>query len=88
MLRVKGDSMINAGIDDGDLLFVDRSIEARHKRIVVASINGQTTVKRLYKTKDKLALMPENPKYEPIPVQDGDDFLVFGVVTKSVKDLM
>ncbi len=87
LLRVRGDSMIGAGIDDGDLLFVDRSIEPRHKKIVAASINGQVTVKRLHKLKDKISLLPENKRYAPIEIKRTDDFTIYGVVTKALKIL-
>jgi DNA polymerase V len=87
LLRVTGDSMIDAGIDDGDLLFVDRSIEPRSKKIVVASINGQTTVKRFYKTKDKVSLLPENSRYKPIEINRNDELIIHGVATKSLKNL-
>jgi DNA polymerase V len=87
LLRVSSDSMIGAGIDDGDLLFVNRSIEPRSKKIIVASINGQTTVKRLHKTKDRISLMPENTRYKPIEITKNDEFVIYGIVTKSLKNL-
>ena len=79
-LKVKGDSMVGAGINSGDILIVDRSLEPKDKRIVVAVVNGDFTVKRIIKSGDKLSLMSENPKYSPIEIKDGMDFEVWGVV--------
>ena len=80
-VKVKGDSMIGAGINSGDILIVDRSLEPKDKRIVVACLNGDFTVKRISKNKDKLFLMAENPKYSPIEIKEGMDFEVWGVVS-------
>jgi len=79
-VKVKGDSMINAGINTGDILIVDRSLEPKDKRIIVAVVNGDFTVKRMAKIKDKLFLLAENPKYPAIEIRDGMDFEVWGVV--------
>ena len=83
-VKVKGDSMIGAGINSGDILIVDRSLEPKDKRIIVAVVNGDFTVKRLCKTKDKLLLIAENPKYAPIEIKDSMDFEVWGVVTNVI----
>lgn len=83
--RVNGDSMQGAGMDDGDLLVIDRSIEAYDGSIAVCFVEGEFTVKRIKKEKDKIFLMPENPKYEPIEIS-GDKILnIWGVVTNIVK---
>ena len=79
-VKVKGDSMIGAGINSGDILIVDRSLEAKNNKIVVAIVNGDFTVKRFVKRKDKVYLLAENPEYEPIEVKQGMDFEVWGVV--------
>ena len=79
-VKVKGDSMVGAGINSGDILIVDRSLEPKDKRIVVAVVNGDFTVKRISKKGDKLSLLSENPKYSPIEIKDGMDFEVWGVV--------
>lgn len=84
MVRVEGDSMVDAGIFDGDVLIVDRSLDARHNDIVVASVNGDLTVKQL-ELKPRPALMPRNPKYQPIDLNDESDLNIFGVVTKSIR---
>jgi len=78
--RVKGDSMINAGINDGDLLVVDRALEIYDHCIAVCIIDGEFTVKRLKKQKEKILLIPENEKYEPIEVSEFNDFEVWGIV--------
>lgn len=85
--RVSGKSMLNAGLDDGDLLVVDRSLEPESGKIVVCFIDGEFTVKRLKKEKDKLFLMPENESYKPIEITEANDLLVWGVVTYVIKSL-
>ena len=83
-VKVKGESMINAGIHSGDILIVDRSLEAKDKKIVVAILNGEFTVKRIRKLKDKLYLVSENDDYPSIEVKDGADFEVWGVVAHVI----
>ncbi len=78
--RVKGDSMINAGINDGDLLVVDRALDIYDNCIAVCIIDGEFTVKRLKKQKDKILLIPENKEYKPIEVSEFNDFEVWGIV--------
>jgi len=70
-VRVTGDSMLGAGIHDGDLLIVDRSLEPNDKSVVVAVVNGEFTVKRIKKEKGKSWLMSENEKYQPTEMKDG-----------------
>nr|WP_294863868.1 translesion error-prone DNA polymerase V autoproteolytic subunit [uncultured Pseudogulbenkiania sp.] len=84
LVTVKGDSMINAGIHDGDMLVVDKSLEARHGKVVVAVINGELTVKRLEKTATGLRLLPENPDFAPIEVPEEASFFIWGVVTNVI----
>jgi len=83
-VKVKGDSMIGAGISSGDILIVDRSLEPKDKRIVVAVVNGDFTVKRISQKGEKLSLLSENPKYSPIEIKAGMDFEVWGVVTNVI----
>lgn len=78
-LRVVGDSMIGAGILEGDFLIVERTPDARNGDIVVALLNGETTVKRYLEKKGRIYLVPENPRLKPIPVQ-GENFSVQGKV--------
>lgn len=83
-LRVKGDSMTGAGIHHGDLLIVDRSLEAASGRVVVAALNGELTVKRLHRSSGGITLKAENPTYPDIAVSDEHDFQIWGVVAHVV----
>ncbi len=78
IIRVSGDSMINVGIFPGDLLIVDRSIEATHNKIVIAVLDGEITVKRLYKQDNIIRLLAENDAYAPIEIKG--DLEIWGVV--------
>jgi DNA polymerase V len=83
-VRVQGESMINAGIHDGDLLIVDRALEPRSGSIVVAVIDGEFTVKRVELRDNLLYLMPENEEFAPIEVNELSDFQVWGVVAHVI----
>lgn len=83
--RVKGDSMKNAGIEDGDLLVIDRSIEAQDGKIAVCFIDGDFTVKRIKLEKEICWLIPENDDYQPIKVTEENDFIVWGIVAHVIK---
>ncbi|EFM4225753.1 translesion error-prone DNA polymerase V autoproteolytic subunit [Escherichia coli] len=83
-VRAAGDSMIDAGISDGDLLVVDSAKTAEHGDIVVAAVEGEFTVKRL-QFRPVIMLKPENASYKPILINDEDSLEVFGVVTYVVK---
>lgn len=83
-LRVKGDSMINAGIHHGDIIIVDRSVQPAHRSIVVAVVDGELTVKRLFSRSGVTELHAENPNYAPICLQEGQELSIWGVVTSSV----
>jgi DNA polymerase V len=87
-VRVSGDSMINAGIFSGDILIVDRSLEAGDKSIVIAVVNSEFTVKRIRKVKQDIYLLPENKNYKPIKITDPDNFEVWGVVTYVIHNSM
>lgn len=80
-VKVEGDSMIDAGIRSGDILVVDRSLEAKSGKIVVAVVNGEFTVKRLKIDSKGVFLLPENPRYPPILVEEGSECFVWGVVS-------
>jgi len=84
ILRVKGWSMLKAGIHDGDELIVDRALEPEDGRIVVAIVNGEMTVKRLSKRRGKVKLLAENPDFPPIEFKDGDELNIWGVVTRVI----
>ncbi|BAK76485.1 peptidase S24 and S26 domain protein [Pseudogulbenkiania sp. NH8B] len=88
MVRVSGDSMLGAGISDGDVLVVDRSIPPAHGQIVLAAVDGEFTVKRLHKRSDRVALLPENPAYPPIELHNGQELQVWGVVTGCIKKFL
>ena len=85
--RVSGDSMIGAGLDDGDLLIIDRSKNPENGKIAVCFIDGEFTVKRIRKEKDKLYLIPENKKYQITEVNDENELIVWGVVEYVIKKL-
>ena len=87
-LKVSGDSMINIGIAEGDMLVVDRSVEARHGRIVIAAVNNELTVKRLSLQGKKIQLLPENDSYEPITITEDLDLVIWGVVIHNIKSLV
>lgn len=80
-VRASGDSMKNAGIHSGDMLIVDRSLEATHGKIVIAAVNGELTVKRLFRQNGKIQLLAENPTYKAINVTDEEHLVIWGVVT-------
>ena len=79
-VRVDGSSMKNANIFHGDILVVDRSLEAQNNKIVIASIDGEITVKRLKIQGDRYWLYPENDKFRPLKIEEWMDFMVWGVV--------
>lgn len=88
LLHVIGDSMTGAGIHDGDILTIDRKLEPRNGQIVVASIDGQSTVKTLRTNSKGVTLMPENKKYRPIKILPHNDFRILGVVTNVIRKVI
>lgn len=83
-LRVSGSSMVNAGIHHNDILIVDRSLEPAHGKIVIASLNGELTVKRLHCEGKKIKLIAENEAYAPIDITEGVELHIWGVVTSVI----
>tara|TARA_B100000809_G_C15100904_1_gene516880 strand:+ start:1308 stop:1751 length:444 start_codon:yes stop_codon:yes gene_type:complete len=83
--KVKGSSMIGAGINDGDLLIIDKSITPKSNDIAVCFIDGDFTVKRIDITKDIIWLVAENKAYKPIKVTADNDFTIWGIVTNIIK---
>jgi DNA polymerase V len=83
--RVAGESMQGAGLDDGDLLVIDRSKEPQDNNIAVCFVDGEFTVKRLKVEADCIYLIPENKKYKPIRVTEDNELIIWGVVTFVVK---
>lgn len=86
-LRAHGDSMSGAGIHDGDLLIVDRSLQAAHNRIVIAAIEGELTVKRLVRRNGQTLLMPANPHYPPLDITECEYVFIWGIVTYVIHKL-
>jgi len=85
--RVKGWSMKDAGIDDGDILVIDRSLEYRNNMTAVCFIDGEFTVKKLKLEKGKVFLVPANDEFEPIEITQDNEFIVWGIVTYVIKKL-
>lgn len=83
-LRVSGHSMIKAGIHDNDILVVDRSLEPVHGKIVIASIDGELTVKRLYRKDGNIQLHAENDDYALIDISEEMDLRIWGIVTSVI----
>lgn len=86
-LRVQGDSMINAGIHDGDMLIVDRAIEPVSGKIVIAALDGELTVKRLSASGGVVRLLPENPDYPVIEIGTEQELVIWGVVIHVIHAL-
>lgn len=86
-IRVRGQSMLGAGIHDGDLLIVNRALEARDGRIVIAVLNGEFTVKRLQYRNGRAWLVAEHPNYPPLPIEAESECVIWGVVTHAIHSL-
>lgn len=86
MVTVEGESMIDAGILDGDVLVVNRALKARHGDFVVATVHGEQTVKELL-TKPRVRLMPHNKAFKPIDINEESELIINGVVTSVVRVL-
>jgi DNA polymerase V len=85
LLRASGHSMVEAGIFDNDIMVVDRAIKPRHNHIVVAVVDGDFTVKRLYQRLGRIKLKAANPTFADIVPKEGQTLEVWGVVTSSIK---
>jgi DNA polymerase V len=85
LVRVKGDSMRDAGIFDGNLLVVDKSLSAQHGDIVVAVLDGDFTVKELYRRDEVVKLLPAHPDYPEIVPTEGQELRIWGVVTSTIR---
>lgn len=86
-VRVSGASMKNAGIQENDILVVDRSLPVQTNQIVIAAVNGELTVKRFKKDKKGIYLEAENPLYAPIHLREEEELLIWGVVTSIIRKL-
>ncbi|MBT4746852.1 MAG: translesion error-prone DNA polymerase V autoproteolytic subunit [Candidatus Thioglobus sp.] len=83
-VRAQGESMLNAGIHPGDILIVDKSLPAKSGKIVIAVVDGEFTVKRLYKYKGVVSLKAENPEFKDIEINEGSELIIWGVVTSVI----
>ena len=86
LVESDGDSMAGAFVSDPALLLVDRALQVQNEDIVLASINGDFTIKFYQRRGTKIRLIPANPKYNPIEIIDGMEFAVFGVVSRIIID--
>jgi DNA polymerase V len=86
-VEASGDSMVGAGIQEGNLLVVDRALEPGNGDIVIAVVDGELTVKRLEKRRGKIRLLAENPAYAPIEFKDGQELTIWGVVTSVIQKI-
>jgi len=85
--KASGTSMIGAGIDDGDIMVIDRSLEPRDGKIAICFIDGDFTVKRIKVEKDGVYLMPENKAFQPIKIEEENKLIVWGIVTYVIKSV-
>ena len=86
IMRVSGNSMMNANIYDGDIIIVDRSIKPQSGKIVIAVIEGEMLIRRLEKKMNKVRLIPGNPKLSPIEISEFTELQVWGVVTYVIRN--
>lgn len=85
--RINGNSMENAGLEDGDLIIIDRSLSSENNKIAVCFIDGEFTVKRIVKKNGKIYLKPENNAYESIEIKEENNLILWGIVTYVIKSL-
>jgi DNA polymerase V len=86
--KVDGDSMIEAGLDNGDILIIDKSLNAENGRISICLLDGEFTVKRIKKEKGKIYLMPENKNFQKIEIKEGNELIIWGIVTYVIKAVL
>ena len=82
---MKGDSLIEADIHDGDLLIIDKSLEPRNGDLAVCCVDGEFTLKYIQIEQDVVWLIPANKEFQPIKVTAGNEFIIWGIVTYSIK---
>ncbi|MCB0544219.1 MAG: translesion error-prone DNA polymerase V autoproteolytic subunit [Saprospiraceae bacterium] len=85
IVRVQGNSMSHDGIDDGDVLIVDRSVKPRNGAVAVCYLNNNFTVKRLEQQGARIRLLAANPAFPPIEIEENDELVIWGVVTYVIK---
>ena len=86
-VKVAGDSMMNAGIYEGDILIVDKALPPADKKVVIAALEGELTVKQLHIQKGRWYLSPQNDNYQAIEIDEDTDFSIWGVVTYAIHKL-
>lgn len=85
--KASGNSMVGAGIADGDVLVIDRSLEPSNNKIAVCFIDGDFTVKRIKIEKNSICLIPENEAFEPIKITEENELIIWGIVTYVLKKI-
>lgn len=85
--KASGTSMTGAGIDDGDILVIDRSLEPGNNKVAVCFLDGEFTVKRIKVSKEEMLLMPENKSFEPIKITEENQLIIWGIVTYVIKKM-
>lgn len=86
-IKVSGNSMIDAGIENDDILVVDKSLEPQNNKIAICFIDGEFTVKRIVVKKHSMFLMPENKNYKPIEIKEENQIVIWGIVTYVIKSV-
>lgn len=86
--RVKGESMIGDGIDDGDILVIDKSLNPKNNCLAVCFLDGEFTIKRVNIKKDIIYLLPSNSKFKPIEVTKENQFMIWGIVSYIIKRVL
>ncbi len=85
--RVSGNSMENAGLEDGDLIVIDRSLNLEKNKIAVCFLDGEFTVKRIIERSRKIFLKPENSNYKEIEISEENELIIWGIVTYVIKSV-
>ena len=85
--RVSGNSMVEAGLSDGDMIIIDRSLIAENNKIAVCFLDGEFTVKRIMIKRDRVYLKPENKNYDKITINEENQLIIWGIVTYVIKKL-
>ena len=85
--RISGDSMVGVGIQDGDIVVIDKSLEPDNEQIAVCFIDGEFTLKRIHTENGRLFLMPHNPNFPSIEITEENNFQVWGIVTYIIKKM-
>lgn len=85
--RVRGDSMSGIGMNDGDIVVVDKSLEPENNKVAVCFVDGEFTIKRIVLKDSKFFLVAENEKYQPIEITEDNNFVIWGIVTNIIKKI-